>query len=424
MQKLSSIVFLFFISTGYFLGQNSPHGNIQFDCEDCHSSSSWKISAGTAKFNHSITGFELIGQHKQVDCKQCHSTLKFEQVRKDCFTCHKDIHKNSVGQDCEKCHTPQSWLIRNVNELHQKSRFPLLGQHASADCKQCHNLYNDLNFEPLGVKCYDCHKSNYLSTQNPNHTAVGFSTNCEDCHNFVDKKWGFASFGHDFFPLEGGHKISNCFECHQQSTFKGLSQDCYTCHQNDFESTTEPNHVTSQFSHDCKTCHKISAWKPALFDHSKTQFQITGAHVNADCADCHKTGYVNTPTDCFSCHKSNYDKTSNPNHSSAGFQTTCEDCHTTKAWKPASFDHDTKFFPIYSGEHKDEWNTCSDCHTNSNDYKVFSCINCHEHSNKAEVDDDHKGVNGYSYVSSECYRCHPKGKDDGFSSIKLKRIER
>ncbi|MBK9258020.1 MAG: hypothetical protein IPM42_21430 [Saprospiraceae bacterium] len=68
------------------------------------------------------------------------------------------------------------------------------------------------------------------------------------------------------------------------------------------------------------------------------------------------------------------------------------------------------YFPIYTGKHKDEWNTCSDCHTNPNNYNIFSCINCHEHNNKNEVDDDHNGVSGYSYNSAACYSCHPMGK--------------
>ena len=414
MQKLSSVILFLILSVSWTVGQNSPHGNLQMDCSECHTSSSWKIPSGSSLFNHETTGFSLMGQHKQVDCKQCHSSLKFSKTRSECFTCHKDIHKNSVGQQCENCHTPQSWVIKNVNELHQKSRFPLLGNHATADCSQCHNLYRDLNFEPLGVKCFDCHKQNFNSAKTPDHIAAQFSTNCEDCHNFVDKRWGFASFGHDFFPLKGGHAINNCLDCHEVGNYKGLSRDCYTCHQTDFENTKEPNHVSSQFSHDCTECHTTNpGWKPATFDHSKTKFPITGAHTQvANCADCHKTGYVNTLTDCFSCHKTDYDNTKNPNHSQVNFQTTCEDCHTTKAWKPANFDHDNKFFPIYSGEHKGEWNNCSDCHTNSSNYADFTCINCHEH-NQSKMNSEHNGVNGYVYQSQACYHCHPNGKGDG-----------
>ncbi len=46
---------------------------------------------------------------------------------------------------------------------------------------------------------------------------------------------------------------------------------------------------------------------------------------------------------------------------------------------------------------------------NPGNYRVFECIFCHEHSNKTRVDNDHDEVSGYSYQSSECYRCHRNG---------------
>ncbi len=70
-----------------------------------------------------------------------------------------------------------------------------------------------------------------------------------------------------------------------------------------------------------------------------------------------------------------------------------------------------QFFPIYSGKHNGEWNACSDCHTNQSNFAVFSCIDCHEHNNKTDLDDKHKGEPGYSYTSAACYDCHPKGKE-------------
>ena len=42
-------------------------------------------------------------------------------------------------------------------------------------------------------------------------------------------------------------------------------------------------------------------------------------------------------------------------------------------------------------------------------YKAFECILCHEHSNKAKVDSDHKGEKGYVYASTSCYQCHRNG---------------
>ncbi|MCB0686739.1 MAG: hypothetical protein KDC53_09440, partial [Saprospiraceae bacterium] len=126
---------------------------------------------------------------------------------------------------------------------------------------------------------------------------------------------------------------------------------------------------------------------------------------------CHTSGnYSNTPNTCAGCHIDNYNATNNPPHQSSGFSTDCASCHSQNDWTPATFDHDNQFFPIYSGKHKGEWSQCTECHTNAGNYALFSCTNCHEHSNKSQVDNDHSEVNGYQYNSNACYECHPTGK--------------
>ena len=66
-----------------------------------------------------------------------------------------------------------------------------------------------------------------------------------------------------------------------------------------------------------------------------------------------------------------------------------------------------RYFPIYSGTHNGEWNTCVECHTDPNDYSVFSCIICHD--NQADLADEHSDENGYSFNSNACFNCHPNG---------------
>ena len=410
-------------------------------------------------------------------------------LRSDCKSCHKDIHQNTVGADCSNCHKTDTWLISNKNELHQNSRFPLLGSHLKADCIQCHSGYPNLNFATLGINCVDCHLPNYQSTQNPNHALSGFSTNCLDCHSLLQNKWSAEIFAHNFFPLTGGHNIQNCFSCHQPGgNFTGLSTECYSCHKNDYETSLNPPHLANSFPVDCKQCHTIQGWKPANFDHNATLFPLTGAHLNTDCSSCHKNGYAAMPTSCVSCHQSNFNSTTNPNHpalaiptdcqtchttnpgwkpasfaihdnyyqligshakiandcakchkgnynnapntcygchendyynatlnpphATSQFPTDCQACHTQNAWKPANWDHDGQYFPIYTGKHNGKWNTCSDCHTIQSNYSLFSCIDCHEH-NKPDTDSKHHGVSGYIYASNECFSCHPRGTKEG-----------
>jgi len=194
--------------------------------------------------------------------------------------------------------------------------------------------------------------------------------------------------------------------CHTDG-FAGIPTDCVACHQDDYDSSTDPGHLAAGFSTDCRSCHTTNGWVPSTFDHNATAFPLTGAHRPLDCLACHASGYSGTPTDCVACHQDDYDGTTDPAHLAAGFPTDCLPCHTTTAWTPSTWDHDP-LFPIYNGKHAQEWNTCTDCHTVPSNYAVFECIFCHEH-NQSDSDDDHSEVQDYRYLSSECFRCHPRG---------------
>ena len=135
-----------------------------------------------------------------------------------------------------------------------------------------------------------------------------------------------------------------------------------------------------------------------------------GAHATIanDCAACHNGNYNNTPNTCYGCHATAYNTANSPNHISAGFPTDCVTCHGQSQWTPANWDHDDMYFPIFSGQHEGEWDQCSDCHTNANNYSVFTCLTCH-HQNS--TNSEHNGVSGYQYNSNACYACHPNGED-------------
>jgi hypothetical protein len=195
--------------------------------------------------------------------------------------------------------------------------------------------------------------------------------------------------------------------------FSGLNTACVSCHQQDYNGTTSPVHSTAGFSTNCQTCHTTTAWQGATFDHSATAFPLTGVHRTTACNDCHGGGvYAGLNTACVSCHQQDYDGTTNPGHAAAGFPTDCASCHTTNGWQGATFNHDTRFFPIYSGRHRGLWSSCTTCHINAANYSQFTCFSCHPHSDRAKTDSDHRGRNGYSYDSQACYNCHPRGRAD------------
>ena len=280
--------------------------------------------------------------------------------------------------------------------------YPLTGSHRRLTCGDCHSQ----GYAGTPTDCYACHRADYEGADDPDHRQAGYPTSCESCHGTGG--WDGAVVDHNqFFPLTGGHAGLDCDDCHANG-FAGTPTDCYACHRADYDSTDDPNHSQAGFPTDCESCHNTQDWGDASFDHS--DFPLTGGHRGLDCEDCHADGYSGTPTDCYACHRADYDSTDDPNHSQAGFPTDCESCHNTRDWEDASFNHDGQYFPIYSGEHRGEWDRCSDCHTVASNYSHFECTTCHEHS-RSEMDDEHRGVAGYVYESSACYNCHPNGRE-------------
>lgn len=398
MRKLSFQIIFIILSLNVFA--QSPHGDdFDQDCSGCHSSDSWKVDITKVSFDHSKTKFDLIGQHKVVDCKSCHTTLVFSQVNTDCFSCHKDIHQGSVGFDCANCHTPYSWVVKDIIGIHQNSRFPLVGAHKLADCAQCHQSYPELKFDVLNVDCYSCHAQNYFSAQVPNHVAANFSKDCQECHNLNSLSWNASNVNHDFFPLIGGHALPSCYSCHQQGTFAGLTPECYSCHRPNFEAATDPNHISAGFPTTCDVCHSINSWKPAQFNHNNTQFPLTGKHVNVSCADCHKTGYTGTSTDCYSCHQQEYQSTTDPNHIASQYPTDCSLCHTTSGWDGATFDHSLSAFPL-TGSHIQV--SCANCHTNGYSGISTDCVSCHQPDYQQSINPNHSSL----ILPTNCESCH------------------
>jgi predicted CXXCH cytochrome family protein len=454
---------------------DSPHGaGFKISCKTCHSPNGWQLDKAIYSFDHNTTKLPLTGQHIVVGCRQCHPTLNFAEAKTNCSECHNDIHQATVGLDCSRCHTPASWLVNNITELHQISRFPLIGAHRTADCFQCHKSESKTRFDVPGVNCIDCHRQNFMATTKPNHIQAGFSEDCSICHHLNTFRWDGAGFNHAKFPLIQGHSNVNCVDCHKTPVYAGTSTDCYSCHQTNYAAATNPNHIAANFPQNCATCHTLSpGWKPAVFNHTifpltlghttpacadchiggnytstptdcyschqanytattnpnhiaagfpqacgtchtlapgwkpatfnHTSFPLTLGHAVPTCTDCHKGNYTNTPTDCYVCHQADYTGATNPNHVTLNFATLCTQCHTTNpGWKPASYtQHDTQFFPIFSGRHKGQWNSCTDCHTNPANYASFVCITCHSNV--------HPGSN---YTNAQCYSCHPRGVTD------------
>jgi len=387
-------------------GTHSPHGNLNIPCQNCHTSSAWRPIRAVPEFDHSQTRYPLRGMHQSVTCTQCHVKPVFTNVGQSCQDCHADIHRRQLGANCEQCHTVRGWQV-SIQQIQQhNNRFPLTGAHAAVDCDACHKGGAESRFTTMSTECYSCHQSDFVKTTTPNHISANFPVTCDNCHS--TDNWLNAKFDHNLvgFPLTNAHAVPprQCSDCHLNNNYDLATTACVSCHLLDYQKTSNPNHVAANFPSNCSECHTTVAWSPASFNHAMVNFALTGAHTVPPrlCSDCHiGNNYNLTSTTCISCHLKDYDNTTNPSHVAGGFAQTCETCHNTSAWQPATFDHAKSGFPL-TGSHTVPPRQCSDCHANNNyNITVTTCISCHQNDyTRATSPVPHAGF------PTGCQQCH------------------
>ena len=437
---LQLVVFLLLILASSLHAQvdQNPHGDLGLACSQCHSTESWSRLKSALDFDHGKTRFPLVGRHTQMRCIECHTSLVFSQAGEHCLDCHLDVHRGQFGGGCEQCHTPAGWdETSRMVERHHRTRFPLVGVHASLDCKSCHA---NGQYAGLSVTCESCHLNEYRSVENPDHVAAGFSRDCAQCHSVTIAAWKEAQFTHTpDFPLTAGHAISSCIRCHEQG-YAAISGECYPCHAAEFAATTNPDHEPGNFSHNCSECHTTGGWQPAEFDHDLSTFPLTGAHIAAACTQCHTGGqFSGTTSECIGCHQADYAASQNPDHEAGEYSNQCAECHTTDSWRPASFDHNLSDFAL-TGAHITA--NCASCHTggqftgtptdcwscHQTDYTdsdnpdheelqlAQSCEECHTTTAWQPAEFDHN-LTDYpltgAHISAECASCHTSGQFSG-----------
>ncbi len=381
-----------------------PHGTSTFPpsaCATCHTTTKWTAAA----FDHNVTRFALTGAHLNTACLSCHASGVYAGTSSDCQTCHEsDYARATPPHDatafprsaCASCHTTTMWSGGAFD--HSRTDFALTGAHVDAACMACHS---DGAYDGRSTACQSCHQSDYAAASPP-HVAAGFAASaCASCHTTAT--WSGATFDHNAtsFPLTGAHLDAACMACHSDNVFTGKPTDCYACHAGDY-ATAQPNHATSGFpASECASCHTTTTWAGAVFDHARTDFPLTGAHMNAACMACHADGVYNgKSTTCESCHQSDY-AAATPNHTAAGFAASaCASCHTTSTWTGAAYDHNATAFPL-TGAHVDA--ACMTCHSDD----VFTgksgdCYSCHATDyNTATPDHVTSG-----FQASACASCH------------------
>lgn len=151
----------------------------------------------------------------------------------------------------------------------------------------------------------------------------------------------------------------------------------------------------------CYACHPTGD-SQGSFDHQTSNFPLTGAHQNVDCASCHSGGYQGTPTDCEACHMQDYNQSSNPSHTTLGLPTDCATCHTTQPdWNPATFGIHNQYY-VLSGAHAVIADQCVTCHNGNYNNTPNTCVGCHQADYNQTDNPSHTALN----FSTDCASCH------------------
>jgi hypothetical protein len=205
-----------------------------------------------------------------------------------------------------------------------------LGVHSNTDCQKCHKSESLHRYDVLGVECIDCHRDNYISTTNPNHSTSGLSTECSQCHNIYSLTWNGAGFNHSQFPLTLGHSNLQCIKCHTNNNYSNTSSECYSCHQANYNSATNPIHNGGCYSKNCTVCHTTNpGWRPVNFNHNNFFPISSGKHAGISCAECH-TNPANCTFSCIDCHEHNKAEMDNEHNDENGYiwsSPACYNCH-------------------------------------------------------------------------------------------------
>jgi hypothetical protein len=393
------------------------------DCASCHSDHHGRnfnmVRFEEKNFNHGLTGYDLTGAHKKIECRDCHKSdfiadAKLKSNKKtylglgqQCLGCHEDYHQKTLSSDCAKCHNTDAFSPASRFD-HDKTDYPLAGQHKTVSCAECHQkeTRNGKEFQRFSgipfANCNSCHAD-------PHRNQLG--TNCKECHveQGFNSQVGLNRFNHSKtpFPLKGKHKQTNCAECHNldlavTAIFQDRSgvktQDCATCHQDVHE---------GKFGTTCADCHNETSFRQVGnlegFNHDRTDFPLEGRHEAVDCRKCHTSGSYTAPlvhNACAACHEDYHEGQFVVNNKGPD----CAGCHTVDGFAGSTFSleqHEKTKFPL-TGAHVAT--PCFSCHLQEEGKWSFRnigerCVDCH--------DDVHKGSLAEKwYPAQSCDGCH------------------
>ncbi|MCA9753876.1 MAG: cytochrome c3 family protein, partial [Gemmatimonadetes bacterium] len=225
-------------------------------------------------------------------------------------------------------------------------------------------------------------------------------------------------------PLSAAHEelegVKNCLKCHGVKETR-VDPHCLDCHGEIARLRADGRGFHARDAAGaCADCHlehggrefELIHWDEGSakdFDHSRTGWNLTGKHAEAECEACHTAAFQKSPTfdlrpagsgerswlgletGCVNCHVDPHEDR---------FGQDCAQCHLTSKWQDlveASFDHDRTRYPLRGAHVKVQ---CSDCHKNgfAELPRFDECRSCHE--------DPHDGKATLAGAKVDCASCH------------------
>jgi len=406
-------------------------------CEDCHQRPETFV---VPDFDHDLTGYRIAGEHRGLECEECHkSGDKTEQIPEVCSGCHDDVHRGQFApRECDACHSVSvaDWSMRDYD--HDRSAFPLEGQHETVACEECHGEGPRARY--VGLKfadCDACHEDVHKGRHEP--------VPCNRCH--IEEGFAVQFFDHDTtsFPHTGKHVGLACDKCHVEGQWDQVPHaSCNDCHY-----PTNP-HDNTVANDSCDSCHRTTDFATIVFDHvGTTGFDLAPAHSDQPCASCHAANEIDRDDEltlphftglesgCEDCHQTDRPKV----HYEGG----CIECHEAEKWFPGSLgggDHGVMTGFVLDGAHAllpceschaegaprgEASPTCGSCHGAEdphNNQLGMICADCHgtvswlrtsfrHHQTGWPLRGAHRLATCYdchalSYVGTptQCFRCH------------------
>lgn len=412
--------------------------------------------ADKSAYDHAhVVGWNLVGAHERLACKDCHphcdddplrkGTLRYLGLSLACASCHEDPHEGRLGNDCADCHG-QTIAWDRVGEFRHR-RFAVDGAHAELACVKCHekdgafavDRLRDTDPEPRA--CTACHGDPHGDPQGDPASVTGDvvalagATDCARCHDtraFRDAVFGVAEHRSLGVELAGAHARAKCAACHTPSRAAAVHVPavtamtrCTDCHA--LAHAAGGNALPLAGANDCARCHDDEDFDRARFgpgEHRAIGVELAGRHAEAKCDACHTparadrliaNGPIEQPAArCTDCHASPHRTPLLDAVASLQARTgdaACALCHDADAprfVRPAA--RLTDDVHALAGMRLDKPHAglrCEQCHLPKESFAARypgrapdACAACHADPHRAQFDVDGR--------AADCLRCHAR----------------